>query len=109
MFNKANISFSKYFYLIIIVIVVFAKLAIYNLYLYKIKVEESYYENNIISQKIAYDSSIDKFSLLAKYVFDKEINQKEILELLKKATYTEVLNEMRLCIEKLQKAKEVCK
>ena len=30
-------------------------------------------------------------------------------ELLKKATYTEVLNEMRLCIEKLQKANEVCK
>ena len=27
----------------------------------------------------------------------------------KKATYTEVLNEMRLCIEKLQKVNEVCK
>ena len=27
----------------------------------------------------------------------------------KKVTYTEVLNEMRLCIEKLQKANEVCK
>ena len=36
MFNKANISFSKYFYLIIIIIIVFTKLAIYNLYLYKI-------------------------------------------------------------------------
>lgn len=89
MFNKANISFSKYFYLIIIIIIVFTKLAVYNLYLYKNKVEESYYENNIISQKIAYDSSIDKFSLLAKYIFDKEINQKEILELFKKATTSE--------------------
>lgn len=85
MFNKTNISFAKYFYLIIIAIIVFAKIALYNLYLYKIKIEETYYANNIISQKIAYDSSIDKFSLISKYIFDKEINKKEILEALYKA------------------------
>ena len=42
MFNKANISFSKYFYFIIIIVVVF------NLYLYKKEVEDSYYKNNIM-------------------------------------------------------------
>lgn len=89
MFNKANISFSKYFYFIIIIVVVFTKIALYNLYLYKKEVEDSYYKNNIISQKIAYDSSIDKFSLLAKYIFDKEINKKEVLELFQKSITSE--------------------
>ena len=85
MFNKTNISFSKYFYLIIISIVIFTKIALYNLYVYKTKIEEAYYANSIISQKIAYDSTIDKFSLISKYIFDKEINKKEILEVLDKA------------------------
>jgi diguanylate cyclase (GGDEF)-like protein/PAS domain S-box-containing protein len=86
MFNKTNISLTKYFYVVIGVIIIFLKITLYNLYLYKTKIEESYYENNIISQKISYESTLDKFSLISKYIFDKEINKKEILELFQKAT-----------------------
>ncbi len=85
MFNKLNTPLTKYFYLIVVLIVIFTKLTLYNLYLYKTKIEEAYYNNNILSQKIAYDSTIDKFSLISKYIFDKEINKKEILEFLDKA------------------------
>lgn len=85
MFNKLSTPLTKYFYLIVALIVIFAKVTLYNLYLYKTKVEETYHNNNILSQKIAYDSSIDKFSLVSKYIFDKEINKNEILELLDKA------------------------
>ena len=85
MFNKLSTPLTKYFYLIVALIVIFAKVTLYNLYLYKTKVEETYHNNNILSQKIAYDSNIDKFSLVSKYIFDKEINKNEILELLDKA------------------------
>ncbi len=78
MFNKLNTPLSKYFYLIVVLVVIFAKVTLYNLYLYKTKIEEAYNNNNILSQKIAYDSTIDKFSLVSKYIFDKEINKSEV-------------------------------
>ncbi len=85
MTTKATINYAKYFYSIVLMIVVFAFVTIYNLYIYKLKIQESYHQNNLITQKIAFDSSIDKFRLIATYIYDKEINKQEVLEFLYKS------------------------
>lgn len=89
MINKTTINYAKYFYFIVLMIVIFAFITIYNLYLYKLKIEESYYQNNLITQKIAFDSSIDKFRLIATYIYDKEINKQEVLGFLYKSINSE--------------------
>lgn len=95
MLHKNSIAYIKYFYLITFSIFIFTIIAIYNLSLYKEKIEQNYYESNIISQKIAYNSSFDKFTLMAKYIFDKEINRSDVLENLDKAINSKNENEKR--------------
>jgi len=89
MISKTTINYVKYFYFIVAVIIIFTLITIYNLYLYKLKVEETYHQNNLISQKIAFDSSIEKFRLIATYIYDKEINKNEVIELFNKSINAE--------------------
>lgn len=84
MLNKTT-NYVKYFNIMVLVIIFFAVITTYNLYLYKLKVEETYHQNSLISQKIAFDSTINKFRLITTYIYDKELNKKEILELLDKS------------------------
>lgn len=95
MISKTTINYVKYFYFIVVVIVVFTLITIYNLYLYKLKVEETYHQNNLISQKIAFDSTMEKFRVITTYIYDKEINKNEVIELFNKSINSEKIDDRR--------------
>lgn len=94
--KQKTINYINYFYFAIFTILLLVLIAIYNIYLYKEKISETYHKNNLISQRIALDSTIKKFNLLSNYIFDKEINKTNLLELLDKSMYLESENERRL-------------
>jgi diguanylate cyclase (GGDEF)-like protein/PAS domain S-box-containing protein len=69
----------------LIIILIVSLSSIYALFVYTNKLEKTYYEQNLDSEKIAFDLIIEKFTLLTTYVFEREINKPEILELLDKS------------------------
>ena len=88
-------TYLKYFNMIITIILIITFFSIYSLFLYKDKTEKTYYNHNLESQKIAFDLSIEKFRLLATYVFEREINKPEYLEILDKAINSTDENDRR--------------
>ena len=88
-------TYLKYFNMIITIILIITFFSIYSLFLYKDKTEKTYYNHNLESQKIAFDLSIEKFRLLATYVFEREINKPEYLEILDKAINSSDENDRR--------------
>jgi diguanylate cyclase (GGDEF)-like protein/PAS domain S-box-containing protein len=87
--SKIENPYLKYFDIIITIIVIITFFTIYSLTLYKDKTEKIYYEYNLNSEKIAFNSSVEKFRLITTYIFDREINKPEILEILYKANNSE--------------------
>ena len=88
-------NYIKYFQLIVVLIVLITSFIIYNLYLYKKNMEKLFSQDNIKTQEIAYNSSIEKYRLITSYIFEKEINKPEVLQLLEKIQTSSDENEKR--------------
>lgn len=88
-------NYIKYFQLIVMLIVLITSFIIYNLYLYKINMEKLFLQDNIKTQEIAYNSSIEKYRLITSYIFEREINKPEVLQLLEQIQTSDDENEKR--------------
>ena len=75
--NKIN----KYYLIVNILIVILGISAIFFIHLFKNSKEREYFNEKISNLTLSYNSSIDKYRILTKYVFEERIKNELVLDL----------------------------